>query len=308
MCIDDWLPALERASTWNGWTEEERLMQLAGHLRGRALQEWNLLSDGDKGSYADATQALRNCLDPGGRALAAQDFRHTVQGETELVADFIRRLERTFQIAHGRDGMSTETRDTLLHSQLQKGLRYDLMRGSAVSGAQTYKEHCLAAKNEEKRLAELRKRQQYQKPASLSAHLFNRKTPDQKGGDRAAQRRPPRQLPPTLLETRQCYICNKPGHLARDCKATKSESRGQQAPYKPKLANTKQVQATQNTGVPASPERPNPMEFHYSSDSEDDSEVRVVRVTDGGSVSQCVRLQIQGVLVFGIIEVEQTSQ
>ena len=123
VCIDDWLPALERASTWNGCTEEEGLMQLAGHLRGRALQEWNLLSDGDKGSYANATQALHNRLDPGGRALAAQDFRHTVQGETELVADFIRRLERTFQIAYGRDGMSTKTRDTLLHSQLQEGLQ-----------------------------------------------------------------------------------------------------------------------------------------------------------------------------------------
>ena len=44
------------------------------------------------------------------------------------------------------------------------------------------------------------------------------------------------------------------------------------------------------------------MEFLYSLDSEDDSEVRVVRVTDGGSVSQCVRLQIQGVPVFGIID------
>ena len=46
------------------------------------------------------------------------------------------------------------------------------------------------------------------------------------------------------------------------------------------------------------------MEFLYSSDSEHDSEVRVVRVTDGGSVSQCVRLQIQGVPVFGIIDSE----
>ena len=108
--IDDWLPALERASTWNGWTEEERLMQLAWYLRGRALQEWNLLGDRDKSSYADAIQALRNRLDPGGRALAAQDCRHTVQGETELAADFIRHLERTFQIAYGRDGMSAETR------------------------------------------------------------------------------------------------------------------------------------------------------------------------------------------------------
>ena len=37
--FDDWLPILERAAIWNEWTPEESLMQLAGHLRGRALQE-----------------------------------------------------------------------------------------------------------------------------------------------------------------------------------------------------------------------------------------------------------------------------
>ena len=36
--LDDWLPALERAATWNDWTEEDRLLQLAGHLRGRAVE------------------------------------------------------------------------------------------------------------------------------------------------------------------------------------------------------------------------------------------------------------------------------
>ena len=40
--LDDWLPLLERASVWNAWTAEERLMQLAGHLKGRALQQYNL--------------------------------------------------------------------------------------------------------------------------------------------------------------------------------------------------------------------------------------------------------------------------
>ena len=35
---------LEIASSWNGWTPEELLMQFAGHLRGRALQEWNQLA------------------------------------------------------------------------------------------------------------------------------------------------------------------------------------------------------------------------------------------------------------------------
>ena len=41
--LEDWLPTLERASSWNGWTQEELLMQFTGYLRGQALQEWNLL-------------------------------------------------------------------------------------------------------------------------------------------------------------------------------------------------------------------------------------------------------------------------
>ena len=34
--LDDWLPSLERASSWNGWSTEDQLMQLPGYLRGRA--------------------------------------------------------------------------------------------------------------------------------------------------------------------------------------------------------------------------------------------------------------------------------
>ena len=37
--FEDWLPTLERTAVWNGWTDEEALIQLAGHLRGRALIE-----------------------------------------------------------------------------------------------------------------------------------------------------------------------------------------------------------------------------------------------------------------------------
>ncbi len=147
--IDDWLPALKRAATWNEWTEEELLMQLAGHLRGRALQEWILLGD-EKITYDSTTEALRSRLDRGSRVLAAQDFRHTLQRDGESVSDFIMRLERTFRIAYGRESMSVETRETFLHSQLQEGLRYDVMKGPAVSGAQTYRELCVAARNEEK--------------------------------------------------------------------------------------------------------------------------------------------------------------
>ena len=113
----------------------------------------------EKGKLDMAVAALRRQLDPGSRALAAQ---HTLQKEG-AVFDFIPRLERTFRIAYGRDSMSTDSRNTLLHGQLQEGLRFKLMRASAVSGAQNYKELCVAARNEEKMLAKLKKRQGYHK-------------------------------------------------------------------------------------------------------------------------------------------------
>ena len=133
--LDDWLPALERARDWNGWTEAELLMQMAGHLKGRALQEFSLLDPAEKDTYTHAMSALRARLDPGSKALAAQEFRHTTQRESESVADFTRRLERTFKIAYGRDALSADTRDTLLHGQLQDGHKYELMKAPAVSGA-----------------------------------------------------------------------------------------------------------------------------------------------------------------------------
>ena len=122
--LEDWLPSLERASKWNAWSEE---VQLAGHLKGRALQEWNLLHPDQRTTLTQAIEALRSRLDCVSKTVAAQDFWHTTQREAESVSNFIHRLERTFRTAYGRDKMSVETRDTLLYGQLQEGLRLQLM-------------------------------------------------------------------------------------------------------------------------------------------------------------------------------------
>jgi len=45
--------------------------------------------------------------------------------------------------------MLPETRDALLYSQLQEGLRDHLVEGPAISGAANYQGLCIAAKNEE---------------------------------------------------------------------------------------------------------------------------------------------------------------
>ena len=81
--LDKWLPSLGRASAWNGWQEDELLLQLAGHLLGQALQEWGLLNADTKISYRHAVDALCVRLDPGNHTLVAQDFRHTSGGESD---------------------------------------------------------------------------------------------------------------------------------------------------------------------------------------------------------------------------------
>ena len=160
--FDDWVPILERATTRNNWSEEEKLIQLAGHLRNKALQEWNLMSSQEKGNYHLAIATLRTQLGPGNKTLAAMDFCHITQQENESVSDFIMRLERTFQLAFGRDNMLPETHDVLLYGKLQDGLRIELVsKAPAISGAPNYQELCFAAKNEERRLVELERRRQY---------------------------------------------------------------------------------------------------------------------------------------------------
>ena len=48
--------------------------------------------------------------------------------------------------------MAAESREALLHGQMQEDLLLKLMESQAVSGALDYKSLCLAANNEEKRL------------------------------------------------------------------------------------------------------------------------------------------------------------
>ena len=304
--LDDWLPALVRAAEWNRWTKPELLIQLAGHLKGRARQEWGLLPESEKSDYEKGVRALRARLDPGSKALAAQDFRHTAQDESEKVNDFIRRIEKTFRRAYGHDTMLPETRDALLYAQLQEGLKYDLMKAPAVSGALNYQALCVAAKSEERRLAELQKRRQYQSPqlrGPKKAPPGPTGTNQPKQGqshNRSTGANQPRQGQSTNsssdAKTRKCWNCEETGHMVYNCPRPKKESTGRSSH---KQVSTKMVSSAE-TGI--SPEiLDDPLQYLLS-DLDDSSDVRQVRIQDQGSKPPKAKVVVGGVSMLGVID------
>lgn len=227
--LDDWLPSLQRAASWYKWTEEETLIQLAGDLKGRALAKWNLLSRNGTGTMEAAGKSLRKCLEPCSKVMAGQDFRRTMQKDTETVADFIYRLERTFCIAFGSDKLSKETKDAMLYGQLQEGLRLSIIKSPSVLGALAYKELCMAAKHEEKRQAELRKRQESErvigaKDNRLRDHRHKQDRRNNNRGDApVSDNEPSSQVGTRNSGNKKCYICNQTRHLARNCRRGRQE-------------------------------------------------------------------------------------
>ena len=315
------------------------MIQLAGHLKGRALQEWDLIPAAQRATFAQATESLRLRLDPASTTMAAQYFRHISQRESETVSDFILRLERAFRAAYGRDPMSVETRDALLYGQLQDGLRVQLMRGPAVSGARSYQELCIAAKNEEKRLADLKKREEYSKPHTGNTSPSQRSSKFKQTAGPSGSGSHPQNDSSSLSGATgrlnlKCFYCGKQGHKREDCRRRKrdlgylAESRGPSRP-----ATTKQIRSgsrgrgpSSQCGPPATSRNsqvteptaslvkdvmgpkdddpnesvPSPLELLFS-DSEEEG-VRQIRVTDGGSHPWLARVDIHGVPADGVID------
>ena len=247
---------------WNAWTEEEQIIQFAGHLTSRALQEWNMLRPVNRASFAKAVEALRLRLDCGSKTLAAQDFRHATQHEGEPVSDFVRCLERTFRMAYGRESMSAETKDMLLYAQLQEGLHLQLLRAPAVSGAKNYQRLIVVVKNEERRIADLRRRQEYARSISqssqfsLSRRSFSQQNPkpkfSQSQGTARTDQQPVSESKTERVMERKCYYCRKPGHLLHQCPLRKKKEGGSQPQPSAKQVVTEPTLSEHKNDVPLS--------------------------------------------------------
>ena len=184
------------------------------------------------------------------------------------------------------------------------------MESPAVSGAQGYKALCLAVRNEEKRLADLRKRRQLLKPWP------NESSENPKPHYTLYTENPDAKNMTSYDSARRCYNCSKVGHLAKDCRAPRTESRGQEtgrwsngAGYKKntsggakRVSTSVQTRSGDEVVEPqASQEEADVNSCLYSSDSEETGGVHQVRVMDKGSHPQCTEVLLEGVPALGVI-------
>ena len=118
-----WLPTLERASTWNGWSGDELLLQLAGErIASLTTQDETIIYTAQKHTcmhmcmrrvhtelnmiqvhtgYAPQRVSPTGVESHEPGKQVDLPGRRISQGDVEKVADFIRRLEQTFKIAYG---------------------------------------------------------------------------------------------------------------------------------------------------------------------------------------------------------------
>ena len=181
----------------------------------------------------------------------------------------------------------TQTRSALLHGQLQDALKHKIMKAPAVSGAQNYAALYMASRNEEKRLLELRKRQQYRQPSNSSScptrSSFtapgNKTSSNSKCSQNECQK-----SGDTDKSNVRCYGCGKMGHMQWNCKQKRSESSASQSKEADvKKPGMKMVSLEKST-TSESAQQVNPLELLFS-DSEEENGISLVRVEDKGSKS-----------------------
>ena len=165
------------------------------------------------------------------------------------------------------------------------------MRAQAVSGAQSYKELCLAARNEEKRLAEFRKWQQY--------HQVGKDTSKSRDSDKRGEPKDKKMRADSLAlvpqDARKCFVCHWAGHLACDCtKRTQNRGRRNEQP------SSKQIATGQSSNADTDQKRT--LQLLFPADDESGSKVDVVRVPDRGSRPRSARVDIQGVPAYGVVD------
>ena len=213
-------------SAWNGWSVDEKAMQLTINSTGIARQAWvdSFCDSTTPISYDAHVSALTQRFKPDGQEeLYKAEFRHRVRKRDENFIEYgyaIRRLAiRAFpKIKH-------DAREYLIMDQFLQGLTDVEMRRHITLAHPSGVDQAVSLATEYETLTQSMRAPQTHKPKQVAAvqeastsnaekllqtmvDLMTQSSPNMKS-------RPPR--PPRPPKPRLCFRCDQPGHILRDC-------------------------------------------------------------------------------------------
>ena len=165
----------------------------------------------------------------------------------------------------------------------------------------------MAAKNEEKRLADFKRRQRYSKQLHHQPQQPYGSKPQQSIVPSPAR---PRPLQPGRTDQqrdlrcsgsdpssdgKKCFRCKRTGHFMRDCPLKKSESSGSSRQTRTQQVSTEDKPQSTLPGE----EETQPLDLF---DSDEEEGVRQVKVVDTGSCCQLAHVNVLGVPAYGVVD------
>ena len=227
----DWLEQFEMIAELAQWSAGVKLKQMVLRLRGSARAFYRTCTEEQKGNYRALIQEMEKRFTPVRiQALESSIFRERRQKIGESVDAYAQDLQQLFQKAYpkalqGSDDARVMGR-AVLSNQFIGGLLSELKRKVAYIEGATFSELWQKARFEEARQLDLARVSWKQQPrrddpkgAPPPQRQDQRQQPGLAGQFGGGQRRNPQSV--------KCYNCDRMGHFAKDCHATRRMAEAQ---------------------------------------------------------------------------------